>query len=129
MDHWSQDLIETEYVAKENAKILFFVIDDQTRNVVTAIETAYFSGSHTNIILVIYPQNAKVGLEVTGEQVSGKELKALKETQKVLHHIFFYQGILIFDNITHALSKTVQVGELNLKYIIHCLFYNHELFL
>lgn len=104
------------------------MIDSQTRNVVTSIETAYFAGSRTNMILVIHPQNAEIGLEVAGEQVSGKELEDLKEAQKILHRIFSYQGILVFDNIPHALSKVTEVSELNLKYILDCSSYNHELF-
>lgn len=104
------------------------MIDGQTRNVVTSIETANFASSRANMILVIHPQNSEIGLEVAGEQVSGEELEDLKEAQKILHHIFSYQGILVFDNIPHALNKAIEVSELNLKYILYCPSYNHELF-
>lgn len=125
MDHWNRDLIETEHAAKENAVILFFVIDGQTRNVATSMETANIAGSRTNMILVILPQNSEVGLEVAGEQVSGAELEHLNEAQKILRRIFSYHGILVFDNIPDALSKTIEVSELNLTWILYCLSKNH----
>jgi len=46
-------LIELEHQAKENAEILLYVIDNQTRNVVSLIETANFMGSRRNVVIVI----------------------------------------------------------------------------
>lgn len=109
VDHWSQDLIEIEHAAKKNATILFFVIDSQTRNVVTDIETANFAGNYSNLVLVIHPQDVVSGSKVAGEQISSKEADDIKEALTVLHKITSHQGVLVFDNIPQALSKIVQV--------------------
>lgn len=111
MEHWSQDLIEIEHAAKENATILFYVIDSQTRNVVSDIETANFAGYHNNLVLVIHPQDAVAGSVVAGEQISSKEAEDIKEALSLLHKIAFNQGILVFDNISQALNKVVQVSK------------------
>lgn len=118
MDHWSQDLVEIEHIAKENATIMFYVIDIQTRNVVSDIETANFAGYHKNLVLVIHPQDAVAGSVVAGEHISSKEAEDIQEALTVLHKITSHQGILVFDNISEALSKVVQVCEYNFKYIL-----------
>lgn len=113
VDHWSQDLIEVEYAAKENATVLFFVIDSQTRNVVSDIETANISGHHhKNLVLVVHPQDAVAGSIVAGEKVSSNEAEDIREALTVLHEIAFNQGIMVFDNIPHALSKVVEVSKI-----------------
>lgn len=116
VDHWSQDLIEIEHAAKENTTILFYVIDSQTRNVVSDIETANFAGYHNNLVLVIHPQDAVTGSIVAGEQISSKEAEDIREALTVLHEIASGQGILVFDNISMALSRVVQVVKYNSIY-------------
>lgn len=110
MDHWSPDLIEIEHAAKENSAILFYVIDNKTRNVVSDIETANFAGYRKNLVLVIHPQDAVAGSVVAGEQISSKEAQDIQEALTVLHEIAFHQGILVFDNISQAMSKVIQVS-------------------
>lgn len=113
VDHWSQDLIEVEYAAKENATVLFFVIDSQTRNVVSDIEAANISGHHhKNLVLVVHPQDAVAGSMVAGEKISLNEAEDIKKALTVLHEIAFNQGIMVFDNIPHALNKVVQVSKI-----------------
>lgn len=113
VDHWSQDLIEVEYAAKENATVLFFVIDSQTRNVVSDIEAANISGHrHKNLVLVVHPQDAVADSIVAGEKISSNEAEDIKEALTVLHEIASNQGIMVFDHIPHALSRVVQVSKI-----------------
>jgi len=86
------------------------VIDSQTRNVVSDIETANFAGNNKNLILVIHPQDAVAGSVVAGEQISTEEAEDIQEALTVLHKVTSNQGILVFDNISQALCKVVQVG-------------------
>lgn len=44
VDQWIPEMIEMERKAKDDARILFFVIDDQTRSIVSMIEVAYLVG-------------------------------------------------------------------------------------
>lgn len=46
-------MIELEHQAKQNALVLLYVIDNQTRNVVSLIETANFLGSQRKVVIVI----------------------------------------------------------------------------
>lgn len=114
VDHWSQDLIEVEHAAKESATILFFVVDSQTRNVVSDIEIANFSGYRKNLVLVIHSEDVVAGSIVAGERISSKEAEDIKEALTVLHTISCDQGILTFDNIPQALRKVVQVRNYNI---------------
>ncbi|VVC26527.1 Hypothetical protein CINCED_3A006425 [Cinara cedri] len=110
VDQWSQDLIEVEHAAKANAKILLYVIDSQTRNVVSDIEAANFAGYQKNLILVIHSfQDAAAGSVVAGEQISSKEAEDIQEALTVLHKLMFNQGVLVYDNISQALGKVVQI--------------------
>lgn len=109
MDHWSQDLIEIEHAAKENATLLFYVIDSQTRNVVSDIEAANFAGHRKHLVLVVHPEDAVAGSTVAGEQISSQEAEDIREALSTLHKIASNQGILVFDNISQALDRVVQV--------------------
>jgi len=109
VDHWSQDLVEIEHAAKESAAILFYVIDSQTRNVVSDIETANFAGYHKNLVLVIHPQDAIAGSVVAGEPISYREAEDLREALTALHKIAAHQRTLVFDNIPEGLNNVVQV--------------------
>nr|CAD7442625.1 unnamed protein product [Timema bartmani] len=67
--HWGPELIELEYQAKQNAAVLFFVIDNQTRSVAGMIEAAHISGRRQKLILVIHPYQGP-GQKIWGEPIS-----------------------------------------------------------
>ena len=48
-------MIELEHQAKVTSQILFFVINEQTRNVATMIEVAQFAGFNRRLIVVLRP--------------------------------------------------------------------------
>jgi len=96
------------------------VIDSQTRNVVSDIETANFAGNHKNLVLVIHPQDTVAGSVVAGEQISVEEAEDIQEALTVLHKITSNEGILVFDNISQALCKVVQVGNAVLNVCTSC---------
>lgn len=59
MSDWTPDLIELEHRAKEKARVLFFVIDSETRGSAGAIEAAYIAGMNTQqLVLVLIPYKA-----------------------------------------------------------------------
>ncbi|XP_027840527.2 uncharacterized protein LOC114122149 isoform X4 [Aphis gossypii] len=110
VDQWSQDLVEIEHAAKESSAILFYVIDSQTRNVVSDIETANFAGNHKNLVLVIHPQDAIArGSVIAGESISYSEAEDIREALTMLHKIAANQGTPVFDNIPEALNNIIQI--------------------
>lgn len=55
VDDWTPEVVNSERWAKQNAKILLFVIDKQTRSTVSLVESAFMAGENKNLVLVIYP--------------------------------------------------------------------------
>lgn len=53
---WTPDLIELEHRAKEKARVLFFVMDSETRASAGAIEAAHIAGQNTKqLVVVLHP--------------------------------------------------------------------------
>lgn len=53
---WTPDLIELEHRAKEKARVLFFVMDSETRASAAHVEVAYIAGQNTrHLVLVLHP--------------------------------------------------------------------------
>lgn len=55
VDNWTPEVVITERYAKQNAQVLLFVIDKQTRSTVSLIESAFMAGDSRKLVLVIYP--------------------------------------------------------------------------
>lgn len=55
IENWTPEVVALEHRAKQDAQILLFVIDDQTRATVTLIESAFMAGDDKNIVFVFYP--------------------------------------------------------------------------
>ncbi|CAG2162161.1 unnamed protein product [Oppiella nova] len=100
---WRPELIELEWSAKQNADVLFFVIDNQTRAIVSMIESAFICGSQRNLILV-FTETAGPGAFMNGEAISEKEYKDLQQSQSYLQDLVERQGIPIFDQLPVALA-------------------------
>uniref|UniRef100_A0A0K8RF59 Putative raw n=1 Tax=Ixodes ricinus TaxID=34613 RepID=A0A0K8RF59_IXORI len=105
---WIPELIELENQAKENAKVMFFVIDSQTRSVACMIETAHIAGTQRKLILILNEQSPPGSL-VLGEPISEKEYVDLKQGRDYLRDIVQMQGIPVFQGIQEALEVTNKV--------------------
>lgn len=55
VDNWTPDLVEVEREAKQNAAILLFVIDRQTRSTVSIVESAFMAGRDRELVMVMVP--------------------------------------------------------------------------
>lgn len=51
--NWEPRLIELEKQALENADVLFYVMDHQTRGIVVMLEVAYYVAKKRNVVFVI----------------------------------------------------------------------------
>lgn len=68
---WTPDLIELEHRAKEKARILFFVMDSETRATAAAIEVAHIAGQNVkHLVLVLHPY--KLGQKILSESISNE---------------------------------------------------------
>lgn len=69
VSQWGPELIAQEYEAKQTARVLLFVIDNQTRNSAGIIEAAQLAATRSeSLVLVIYPY--RQGQTILGETVS-----------------------------------------------------------
>ncbi|XP_069697772.1 uncharacterized protein raw isoform X9 [Periplaneta americana] len=114
VSHWGPELIELEYQAKQNAAILFFVIDNQTRSVASIIEAAHLSGRRRKLILVIHAYQGP-GQKIWGEPISEEEYEDLMMGQMMLQDLVERQGIPVFESVPVALNCTAKVLRENIS--------------
>nr|XP_012224866.1 PREDICTED: uncharacterized protein LOC105673657 isoform X4 [Linepithema humile] len=105
VSQWAPELIAQEYEAKQTARILLFVIDNQTRNSASIIEAAQLSATRSeSLVLVIYPY--RQGQTILGESVSTQEYYDLMNGLLVLQYLMERQRIPIFESVSVALHCT-----------------------
>lgn len=108
VSQWGPELIAQEYEAKQTAKVLLFVIDNQTRNSAGIIEAAQLAATRReSLILVIYPY--RQGQTILGETVSIQEYCDLMNGLLVLQYLMEKQRIPIFESVSVALNCTSKV--------------------
>ncbi|XP_046465686.1 uncharacterized protein [Neodiprion pinetum] len=108
VSQWGPELIAQEYEAKQAARVLLFVIDNQTRNTAGIIEAAQLAATRSNsLILVIYPY--RPDQSILGENVSMQEYYDLMNGLLVLQNLVERQRIPIFGNISIALNCTSKI--------------------
>ncbi|XP_053981913.1 uncharacterized protein LOC128894241 isoform X3 [Hylaeus anthracinus] len=108
VSQWGPELIAQEYEAKQTAKVLLFVIDNQTRNSAGIIEAAQLAATRReSLILVIYPY--RQGQTILGETVSTQEYQDLMNGLLVLEYLMERQRIPIFESVSVALNCTPKV--------------------
>ena len=67
--NWVPEMIELEHQAKVTSQILFFVINEQTRNVASMIEVSQYAGSNRRLVVVLNPYPGPDHL-INGEQLT-----------------------------------------------------------
>ena len=53
VDEWTEALVQAEAKAKEQANLLFFVLDNETRSLASIMETCYFLGTGKPLTLIV----------------------------------------------------------------------------
>lgn len=94
VDNWSPELVTIEAKAKEESKILFFVIDNATRALASMLEASEYIGRGRAVVLVIQPvlPGAKVGNDV----LSAAEIKDLNRAREYLKDVAARHGTPTF---------------------------------
>lgn len=103
VSEWTPDLLELEHRAKEKAKVLFFVMDSQTRSTAGAIEVAHIAGKNSKrLVLVLLPY--KPQQKILNEALSADEYVDLSRNQILLKQLMKRRGLPVLDNIPLALE-------------------------
>ncbi len=118
--NWVPEMIELEHQAKQTSQVLFFVLNEMTRNVVSMIEVAYFAGGRRNLIVVINPYPAINSFN--GEKMSASEYRDLECAMTTVHDLVERRGLPVFNDIrvaltcaTKVIKKNVSIEELGLE--------------
>ncbi|XP_053680002.1 uncharacterized protein LOC128730935, partial [Anopheles nili] len=108
VSHWTPDLIELEHRAKEKAKVLFFVLDSQTRSTAGAIEVAHIAGQNSKyLLLVLLPYSSRQ--KILNETLSEDEYMDLMSNQFMLRQLVLRRGLPVLDSISTALEQVKEV--------------------
>ncbi|XP_035896192.1 uncharacterized protein LOC118505045 isoform X2 [Anopheles stephensi] len=108
VSHWTPDLIELEHRAKEKAKVLFFVLDSQTRSTAGAIEVAHIAGQNSKyLLLVLLPYASRQ--KILNETLSEDEYMDLMSNQLILRQLVLRRGLPVLDSIPTALEQIKEV--------------------
>lgn len=103
VSEWTPDLLELEHRAKEKAKVLFFVMDPQTRSTAGAIEVANIAGrnsKHLVLVLLPYSQQQKI----LNETLTLDEYMDLSRNQQLLKQLVRRRGLPVLDKVSLALE-------------------------
>lgn len=105
---WTPDLIELEHRAKEKARVLFFVMDSETRASAGAIEAAHIAGQNCQqLVLVLHPY--KPDQLILNEPLSNQEYVDLMRNQQMLRELVTRRGLPVLDNIPQGLQRTKEI--------------------
>lgn len=110
VDCWHPELLDIERSAKENAHLLFFVVDAQTRAVASMVEAAYFAGLARPLVLVIR-QLPDVTMETKASEVElcCEEIADLNHARMFLLDMAERAGVKVFFDENMAVQFSVDV--------------------
>jgi len=112
--NWVPEMIELEHQAKVTSQILFYVLNDQTRNIGSMIEVSQYAGSNRRLIVVLNPYPGP-DHRINGETLSKNEYEDLQSAMEMVQDLIERQGIPVFHNIKIALDCTTKVLKENLN--------------
>ena len=102
VDEWSEELIEIEANAKEEAEILLFVIDNKTRAITSMLEATENIARGRKVLLVIIPCDEMM---ISGNKIEGDELKDLTRSRKYLADIATRHKCPVYTSIEDAINS------------------------
>ena len=102
---WNPKLVEIEACAKEEADILLFVIDGQTRAIASMLEAVEYIGDGRDVILVI--NDISDGTEIVGQTVTGRELGDLNRARAYLADIAERHAVSVFSTVQDAVEEII----------------------
>jgi len=113
VDDWHPGLIALEDNAKQDALVLLFVIDGQTRAIASMVEVAELVTAGRNVVLVI--EDVAEGAVIQGEQLSEGTRKDLNRCRAYLADVVMRRGhsglAVVYKNVMRATCAAVALVE------------------
>ncbi|KAK3087781.1 hypothetical protein FSP39_010521, partial [Pinctada imbricata] len=129
---WRPELMELEAEARQTAELMFFVIDNQTRAIVSMLETAYLVAGGKQVIVVLDNYSSVDDTLFHGEKVSTQELDDIYRGRKILIDLLERNSVPVFLNINTALqcasvvlTQGITVRQLGVKHGAQPTMYGH----
>lgn len=108
VDDWSPELVEVEAAAKANAETLLFVIDPQTRAIVSMMEALAYAKEGRDVVIVNLGNIADRTV-IEGQTVTGRELKDLNRGRTYLTDLVKdCSNTVVFDSIDAAVDYLIE---------------------
>lgn len=101
VDEWHEGLMAVEATHKEGARVLLFVIDNQTRGIASIAEAAYYIGRRRKVVLVI--QNHASG----GGVVNDDEVKDLNRGRSYIQDFAKKHNVPVFATVNDAIHHII----------------------
>ena len=107
VDDWSDDLIQKEEYAKENSKVLLFIIDNATRAIASMNEASFYIGEGRKVVLAI--MNFEGSQEINGIQPT--EFADLNRGRKYVRNFAGLKNIVVHSTVQGALEEIARTFE------------------
>lgn len=108
VDQWRPELIDQENIAKHNAGVLLFVIDNQTRAVSALIELAELAASN-RVLVCVLKNFIQPNTRFCGQLISEGEYQELRHAQAVVKRLMERRGVPVFSELKDALLYTSEL--------------------
>eukprot|EP00656_Telonema_subtile_P029124 TRINITY_DN3209_c0_g1_i4.p1 TRINITY_DN3209_c0_g1~~TRINITY_DN3209_c0_g1_i4.p1 ORF type:complete len:200 (-),score=63.64 TRINITY_DN3209_c0_g1_i4:128-727(-) len=105
---WHDGLVEVEASAKENAKVLLFVIDNTTRALASCLEATEFICVGRVVSLVVL-SDLLPGCIIDGEEVGKGELKDLNRARRYLKDVADRHGCVVHDDVRSGMLHVTEL--------------------
>jgi len=104
VDEWTEALVQAEAKAKEQAQLLFFVLDNETRSLSSILETCYFLGTGKPLTLIVkeFDGPATNKWEIQGEELDEYEIDLINDLKRYVLEIAKLEHIPVFKDTTTA---------------------------
>ena len=110
VNDWSPELVEIEDYAKQDAEVLFFVIDYKTRSCSSMVESAYLAGCGRQLILVVNTfKDTCDRAKFCDEYATIKEVEHLRNCHIYLTYLVERQNIPVFKDVQVAMQCALKI--------------------
>jgi len=105
VDEWSEDLLIKEQQAKQEAAVLLFVIDRDTRALMSMLEATEFVVAGRQVVLAV--NNVEEGQHIGEDPVGAAELKDLNRARRFVADIAQRYNVPVHATVEEAVHACV----------------------
>ena len=112
LGEWTEECEFIEQQAKEDADVLLFVINGQTRGVASLAEVAYCIASKRSLVLVL--EDLEEGAHIGGEAISPAECRDLNRGRFYVQAMAEMHLVPVFETVETAIQHIINLNSTQL---------------